>query len=161
MRYQSNREQKHTCRRRRIETLLREYLKEQDVDTATRYVSVFVDLNDDGKQEIIVYVLSQSLCGTGGCPTLILAPTLSSFKIIRQVTITWPPILVLPTKAKGWHNIAVWVQGGGIQPGYEAELRYDGNSYPSNPTVPPARRLRARMAGKVVIAENPTGTPLN
>jgi hypothetical protein len=47
----------------------------------------------------------------------------------------------------------VWVQGGGIQPGYEAELRFDGNAYPSNPSVIPARPLVNRPHGQIVIAE--------
>ena len=53
---------------------------------------------------------------------------------------------------KGWHNIAVRVQGGGITPGYFAELRFDGKTYPKNPSVPPARRLKDEPHGKAIIA---------
>ncbi len=47
----------------------------------------------------------------------------------------------------------MWVQGGGIQPGYEAELRFDGNGYPENPSLIPARPLVDRPQGQTVIAQ--------
>ena len=146
-----------------LKTFLKEYLQEQGVenDNTTRYVSAFVDLNDDGTKEVIVHLTCQSLCGTGGCPTLVLAPTGSSYKLITRIPITHPPIRVLAKKSNGWHNIAVWVQGGGIQPGYEAELRFDGDTYPSNPTVPPARRLTKKVAGQVLVSSTAMGIPLN
>jgi hypothetical protein len=52
----------------------------------------------------------------------------------------------------GWHNLGVWVGGGGIQPGYEAELRFDGKKYPGNPSVPPARKTGKNASGTVVIS---------
>lgn len=134
-----------------LTTFLMGYLHEQGVenDNTTRYVFALADLNDDGVQEIIVHVFTQSLCGSGGCPTLILATSASSYRLITAISITRPPIRVLSKTSNGWHNITVWVQGGGIQPGYEAELRFDGDTYPSNPTVPPAQRLTEKAEGHV------------
>jgi hypothetical protein len=129
-------------------------------DKTTTYFSAFVDLKDDGKQEVIVYVSGPYRCGSGGCDALILAPKGSSYRVITETTITRPPIRVLTTKSNGWHDISVLVAGGGIQPGYEARLSFDGKTYPSNPTVPPARRIGPRMAGKVVIPATEEGTPL-
>ncbi len=57
---------------------------------------------------------------------------------VTNISITRPPIRVLPTVTHGWHDLGVMVAGGGIIPGYEARLRFDGHSYPSNPTVPSA-----------------------
>jgi hypothetical protein len=145
-----------------LKNFLKQYLKDQGVenDSSARYMSSFVDLNDDGKKEVIVHVISQSVCGTGGCPTLVLAPQLSSFRVVSRISITRPPIRVLNTKSHGWHDLAVWVAGGGIQPGYEAALRFDGESYATNPTVPPAHRLSPQSAGRVVISDNAVPTPL-
>jgi hypothetical protein len=42
--------------------------------------------------------------------------------------------------------------GGGIQAGYEAELSFDGKTYPNTPTVPPAHRLGGRVQGRAVIS---------
>ena len=48
----------------------KQYLKGQDVldDGSARYMASFVDLNDDGQKEVIVHVISQSLCRDGKLP---------------------------------------------------------------------------------------------
>jgi len=105
----------------------KQYLKGQDVldDGSARYMASFVDLNDDGKKEVIVHVISESLCGTESCPRLVLVPTQSSFSIVSRISITRPAIRSLNANSYGWHDLAVWA-GGGIQPGYEADVPFDG-----------------------------------
>jgi hypothetical protein len=131
-----------------------------DEERTTRYAAALVDLKDDGKQEAIVYFIGANWCGSGGCSCLILAPDGSSYDVITQTSVTQLPIRVLLTKTNGWHDLAVGVAGGGIQPGYEARLRFDGGTYPSNPTVPPAQELRTKVEGKIVIPADATGMPL-
>ncbi len=146
-----------------MKEVVKQYLKEQGVEdyTSARYIASFVDLNDDGKKEVVIHVVSQSLCGTGGCPTLILAPHQSSFTIVSRISITRPPIRLLNTKSHGWHDLAVRVAGGGIQPGYEAALPFDGKSYATNPSVPPAYRLRPDGVGRTLISDKDIATPLD
>lgn len=122
-------------------------------DGASRYSSIFVDLKDDGAREVIVYVSGRSWCGTGGCLMLVLASEGPSYRVVAQTSITPLPIRVLETKSNGWHDISVIVAGGGIQPGYESELSFDGKTYPSNPSVPPARQLQGKVRGKIVISD--------
>ena len=107
-----------------------------------------------------MYFIGANWCGSGGCSCLILARDGSSYSVITQTSVTQLPIRVLSTKTNGWHDLAVSVAGGGIQPGYEARLRFDGRTYPSNPTVPPAQELKAKVEGKIVIPADATGTPL-
>jgi hypothetical protein len=134
------------------ETNLRNFLKRYlPDDDATKYPYAFVDLNADGKLEAIVYMTRDSWCGSGGCGLLILAPDKSTYKVITETTITRPPIRVLDTKTNGWRDLGVWVQGGGIQPGYEAKLMFNGKTYPKNPSTPPAQRLKGKVAGRVLI----------
>jgi|SRR5208283_1249961 len=118
----------------------------------TRYVSALVDLRDDGKREAIIYITDADWCGSGGCTTLVLEPENSSYRIITEMTIVRLPIRVLKTKTNGWHDLGVWVQGGGIQPGYEAWLSFDGQTYPTNPSMAPDPPSKKRAPGKVVIA---------
>jgi hypothetical protein len=145
---------------------LKKFLREYEGNSVsaeektTRYAAGFVDLKDDGKQEAIVYFIGAKWCGSGGCSCLILAPDGSSYKVITKTTVTQLPIRVLPTKTNGWHDLAVAVAGGGIQPGYEARLKFNGTTYPSNPTVPPAEELRTKVEGKTVIPADATGTAL-
>jgi hypothetical protein len=122
----------------------------------TRYSSAWVHLTDDEVPDVIVYLTGRGWCGTGGCVTLILAPSDGSYKLVTKITITRPPIRVLVTKSHDWHDISVWVQGGGIEPGYEAKLSFNGKKYPSNPSVPPAKALTGEISGKVVISNDDT-----
>jgi hypothetical protein len=130
---------------------VRSFLQSFDTDPRDRFVVAFADLNGDGKPEAIVHLTSNHWCGSGGCTTLILVRNGDSWKVLTRITITQSPIRVLTTESNGWRSIAVWVQGGGIQPGYEAELRFDGKTYPTNPSVAPARHIVGKAEGKVVI----------
>ena len=147
-----------------LKKFLQEYLGEPyppfEQEGATRYSSVLVDLKDDGTKEVIVYVTGRMWCGSGGCPMLVLAPEGTSYRVVTRTTITRLPIRVLATKSNGWHDIGVVVAGGGIQLGYEAELSFDSKTYPSNPSMPPARRLNGRIRGKIVIPVTAKDKPL-
>ena len=143
-----------------LKSFLQNYVGRSDIDKKTLYFSAFVDLKDDGNQEVIVYLTSDGWCGSGGCTTLILAPTDSTYRVLRRITITQLPIRVLTTKSNGWHDIAVHVQGGGIIDAYEAKLSFDGRTYPGNPSTPPAQRLTEKAEGKVVVPLTAEGTPL-
>jgi hypothetical protein len=130
---------------------LKKFLRTFYGDRTPRYMLALRDLNGDRIPEAIVYLSGSEWCGSGGCNTLILTPNGSSWTIVTNISITRPPIYVLSGVSKGWHSIGVWVQGGGIQPGYEAELRFNGKTYPKNPSVSPARRLEGKPVGEVVI----------
>lgn len=120
-------------------------------ERTARFAYALVDLNGDGVREAIVRIVDSQVCGSGGCSLYILARQGSHYRLVSWTTITRPPIRVLTTRSHGWRDIAVFVQGGGIIPGYEARLSFDGKAYPMNPTMPPARRLRYRARGPVVI----------
>lgn len=123
----------------------------------TRFFAAFVDLNGDGKDDAIVLLMGWGWCGTGGCRTLILQQQNRSWRVVSKFTIANPPIRVLTSRSNGWRDVGVWVQGGGIQPGYEARLSFDGRSYPGHPTVSSAL---SRKGGVVVMSEQEKGAPL-
>jgi hypothetical protein len=143
-----------------VRSFLRSYLGQQ-VDTETRFSCARVALNTDEKRQVIVYVSGPKWCGTSGCTMLILQPANSSFRVVTRITAARLPVRVLASTSNGWRDVGVWVQGGGIQPGYEAALRFNGKTYPRNPSVPPARRLREGVSGEVVIPPSEKGVPLN
>jgi len=72
-------------------------------------------------------------------------------QLVSRITLTRPPIYVAETKTEGWRDLIVRVRGGGILPGHDAKLRYDGAMYAANPTVPPAEPLAERTRGEAVI----------
>jgi hypothetical protein len=130
---------------------------QRPVEGRARYSAAVVGWDGGPGRVVIVYVTGQGFCGTGGCPLLILSNRQDAYAKIARITATWPPIRVLDTRTHGWPDIGVWVEGGGIQPGYEAQLRFDGTKYPSNPTIAPARKLQANARGYVVISKTERG----
>jgi uncharacterized protein YecT (DUF1311 family) len=138
---------------------LQRFLQAFDQEQRTRFVAAFADLNGDGVPEAIVY-LTGAWCGSGGCTMLVLDQSSGSWRIVANVTVVQTPVRVLKNVVNGWRSIGVRVQGGGIQPGYEAELRFNGKSYPANPTIAPALRSATDVGGEVVIASSVEATPL-
>jgi hypothetical protein len=126
-------------------------------DKTTRYSVGYVDLNGDGEPEAIVYVTGETWCGSGGCPTLILARVGTSYRVITRIYITRPPIRVLNVRSHGWRIISVLVAGGGIQTAYEAELSFNGKSYPINPSTVATKRSPGQLEGRVVIGSAEDG----
>lgn len=116
-----------------------------------RFFDAKSDLNGDGKAEIIVHIAGPAVCGTGGCPTLVFAPQGSGYRLLARVSVSRPPIRVSPRSTRGWRNLIVSVSGGGIKSG-DAELLFNGRTYASNPTVPPARRVTDLTGSTVLIA---------
>jgi hypothetical protein len=145
-----------------LRSFLQGYVRQRGFpnDETTRYFFAFVDLNRDGKDEAIVYLAGRWWCGSGGCPMYVLEPYSNTYKFVSKTVITRPPIRVLARTSHGWHSIAVWVEGGGIPRPYEAELRFDGRTYPNSPADPPARRLTEKVEGRIVIPSLKGGTPL-
>jgi hypothetical protein len=139
---------------------LKQFLQSWSNDKTTRYVAVFRDLNSDDVPEAIVYLADSRWCGSGGCNMLVLTQDGNSWRIISNITITRPPIRMLSISSNGWHSIGVWVRGGGIQHGYEAELSFDGKTYSRNPTVSPSKRLEEKITGEDVITSTKEALPL-
>jgi hypothetical protein len=114
------------------------------------YKSALADLNADGVDEIILRATDPSWCGSGGCTLFILAHERSSFRIITRTTITKLPIRLLASSTNGWRDLSVVVQGGGIMEAQVMKLSFDGNSYPSNPSMPLASRM-SEPSGTILI----------
>ncbi|HEX8144328.1 MAG TPA: hypothetical protein VF553_17135 [Pyrinomonadaceae bacterium] len=117
-----------------------------------RYYYNRVDLNADGNFEAIVHLVGPSICGTGGCQTLILQPAQGGYRLVSTISVTRTPVIVSAQRTKGWSDLIVYVVGGGITRGYYVPLRFNGRTYPDNPTVLPPLGRRARITGKAYLA---------
>jgi len=120
-------------------------------DLIISFSAAAVDLNGDGAPEYVVRLMSGGWCGSGGCNTWVLTGQGKSFRVVTEMTIVQLPIRVLNSRVKGWRTLAVHVGGGGVQAGYEASLEFDGKSYPSNPSIAPARPAARGAKGQVLI----------
>jgi hypothetical protein len=131
-------------------------------DYEAHYFDAAADLNGDGTPEAIAYVAGPMVCGTGGCPVLVFAPAADGYRLVSRISVVQPPVRLAPRSSQGWRNLVVGVGGGGMAAG-NAELKFDGTSYPTNPTVPPAEPLADPAGGEVLIAEFASykdGTPV-
>ncbi|MBY6129169.1 hypothetical protein KUW15_10630 [Qipengyuania aquimaris] len=127
-------------------------LQEYPEAGSMRYALAWSDLDGDGADEAIVYLAAPYFCGTGGCPTLVLTPAGPMWRKTGDISVSRTPVTVLESSTNGWKDITVAVSGGG-GPSGNALLKFDGEAYPSNPTVAPAEMTDA--TGEVVIAEMP------
>ena len=104
------------------------------------YRSGNVDLDGDGIDEMLFYVGGPGRCGSGGCDLYVLRNTTDGIVAIARTSVTQLPIGVLDTRHNGMRDIVVSVGGGGLPYGHRV-LRFDGRTYPANPTVAPAEPI--------------------
>lgn len=137
---------------------IRHFLLQEFPEAAPmRYALAWTDLDGDGADEAIVHLVGPYFCGTGGCPTLVLTPAGPMWRKVGDISVSRTPVAVMDTSTNGWKDIAVAVAGGG-GPSGNALLKFDGEAYPSNPTVAPAELTEVQ--GTIVIAEEPEFTEL-
>ena len=86
------------------------------------------DLDGDDYNEILVAIPSNYFCGSGGCTWLLLA---SDFSIITKGSVSDFPFYISRDSTNGWPDLLVPSDGK-----YHV-LKFDGTSYPGNPTVEP------------------------
>ncbi|WLR54542.1 hypothetical protein LC048_19260 [Mesobacillus subterraneus] len=101
-----------------------------------RYYYNEIDLNGDGVPETFVYLTGPVVCGTGGCGGLVVERANGSYKVRSRFSLVRTPVFVSDSKTNGWKDLIMFVAGGGIEPGYRI-LRFDGKTYPLNPSIQP------------------------
>jgi hypothetical protein len=121
-------------------------------DFDARYFDATVDLNGDGREEVLAYVAGPMVCGTGGCPLFVFTRDDGAYKPVARISIVQVPVRVSTQSTQGWRDLVVGVAGGGIPAG-NAVLKFDGTTYPSNPTVPPAEPTGSLEGAEVLIGE--------
>lgn len=114
-----------------------------------QYAYKKIDLNGDKKPEIIVHLTGIPFCGTGGCTTLIFRKVANEYKLVSEIVLHHPPIIISNNKTNGWNDIIIgqFRIGNTRYPGYYA-LKFNGRTYPVNPIngtrLPQKRKLTGR-----------------
>ncbi|MFB2893838.1 hypothetical protein ACE1CI_13075 [Aerosakkonemataceae cyanobacterium BLCC-F50] len=136
--------------------ILRDYLTDYNETNPENYVRYYynrLDLNGDNQPEIIVYLVGSYVCGSGGCNALIYTPKGQDYQLLSQHTLVNPPILVTPQRNSGWKNLVFLTSGGGAKPEYNL-MRFNGRTYPLNPSVQPAVPANSTLTGIGLFADS-------
>ena len=60
-------------------------------DSEARYFDAEIDLDGDGKQEVVVYAAGPTVCGTGGCPVYVFTPSAEGYRPVGRISVARPP----------------------------------------------------------------------
>lgn len=117
--------------------MIRAYLREKYktdlsknlIEEASRkFIFHRIDLNGDGEKEVFVGFTGPYFCGSGGCSILLLD---SKGEKLTQFSVTDYPVHIAASSTKGWKDLLL------SSAGKYHDVKFNGKSYPSNPSVLP------------------------
>lgn len=91
-----------------------------------RYAYAHVDLNGDGAEEAVVYLLGPFFCGTGGCTLHLFTTSDAGYQPVARFPLSRLPIIVSESTTETWHDLYLPQSGGGAPPSF---VRYTGPTY--------------------------------
>ncbi len=120
----------------RISGQLTDVLLAEDIEYLTpeqrRFRYAVCDLNDDGSREYLIELRNSYYCGSGGCTYLLLNEDLEE---IASFTVSYSPFIISDEKSSGWRDLII-PQGSSYH-----VMKFDGKTYPGNPSVEPEIRI--------------------
>jgi len=121
----------------------------------TRYYYDRIDLSGDGKPEALVYLSGSYTCGTGGCRMLVLEQSGQRYQLVSKMTLVNAPVIVSSERSAGWNDLVLEVSGGGAVKHY-AQMKFDGNTYPVNPSTAPEVAPNTTVNGTAIMNDGIT-----
>ncbi len=117
----------------------------------TNYFYNYIDLNDDGKDEIFVMVTGPYTSGSGGSSALLLSENGGKLHVVQEFTLINEPIIVSDKLDNGYHELIV--------PYYNENksqysvLKYKNGAYSNVPDGEIINSLEG-VKGKAIIAND-------
>ncbi|MEH2195452.1 MAG: hypothetical protein V7K98_22810 [Nostoc sp.] len=115
-----------------------------------------INLDGDKKPELIVHLVGQFFCGSGGCTTLIYKQSGKNYKLITTIGLNHPPIIISNYKTKGWSDLIIPQFANSLSVnnhGYYV-LKFNGKSYPENPEDGVKMTKVSNMTGRALFNKN-------
>ncbi len=113
----------------------------------SNYQTNTFDLNQDGLADAVVLLDGSEWCGSGGCTLLVFKGLADgSFQPHSKMTVSSTPIYALSTQTQGWRDLSVYTRGLG-----QVILKYNGKSYPSNPSLASKYTANLKQAGNTLL----------
>jgi len=100
-----------------------------------RYVYGRADLDGDGRDEVMVYLMGSIFCGTGGCNLMIFSEGANGYTLINDFPISRVPVIVSKEKSNGWNHLVRLESGGGAPASYVVHA-FDGRRYAERERLP-------------------------
>ncbi len=100
------------------EFLINYYQIPEEYQSETRYYYNYVDLNDDGVDEIFAFVIGEYTEVSYGDPALILWEEGETFGVVESFEGIQTPVTISDQLTNGWHDIIYREYGLGAEDGY-------------------------------------------
>ncbi|GLC81487.1 hypothetical protein [Lacrimispora brassicae] len=123
----------------------------EDYYETTHYFYNYIDLNDDGKNEIFVMVTGPYTSGTGGSSALLLSENGGKLHITQEFTLVNEPIIVSDKLDNGYHDLIIPYYGDNKT--QYSVLKYTHEAYPNVPDGEMIDSLDG-VKGKAIIAND-------
>ena len=104
--------------RKLADFLITYYEIPEEYQADTRYYYDRIDLNSDGKEEVIAVVVGEYTEQPGGDPALILSETQDGFEVLEDFPFIRTPVYVSEKKRDGWSDLIMPYHGNGDGSGY-------------------------------------------
>lgn len=122
------------------------------ISADARWLMNRIDLNGDGTDEAVAYLLDPKRCGTGGCSLFVLSDLgTNAWEVTDVIAPSQLPIYQLPKGTDGWTMLGVTVGGGGAVRQVMA-VAHEAEGYADNPTIAPS--APAKTDGAPVLIED-------
>jgi hypothetical protein len=123
-----------------------------------RYAHNRIDLNGDRQDEVVATVIGPYTCGTGGCNLYVFQSSPAGLRPVSRMSLFKPPLVVSDQRHNGWRDLITRVRIDAGH-GHYARLPFNGRTYPSNPSTPPAEPLRRPLPGVALLDTDDDASP--
>lgn len=120
----------------------------------TRYYYNYIDVNQDGQEEIFVLVTGPYTSGTGGSSGLWLVPTTDGLALNQSFTMLHAPIILSEKITNGCQELVVLRAGGGAKAEYVTLTCSDGYYQTVNEGTPLSEEAYAALVGQAILANS-------
>jgi hypothetical protein len=120
-----------------------------------------------GSREIVVYISGGGSpefgemggwCGSGGCGIEIFEAHGTHFRKIGDIQ-AWLPVRLLAESHENHPDLSVWVQGGGVHPGYASRIVFHNGDYPISGDQRDGHKVGSRV-GTLLLNDDQAGARL-
>lgn len=125
----------------------------EEYQAESRYYYNYVDLNEDGTNEILALVVGEYTTGSGGDTILLIEDGTEEFSVTEAFYMVRTPVLISDNLTNGWHDLIFPVYGGGNEAGYSICHYSETGSYlsESNEFV---EKLDNTISGHQILSNN-------